>query len=148
MIIDQLKNASQYFGAHPRLESAFKYLRNTDLAKIEAGRYEIQGTDIFVLVQNYDSKAKEKGRWEAHRKYIDIQYVYKGTELIGYAPIDTLQAGAYDEGKDFWEFKGDGVFVKVQAGAFVVLFPQDGHMPGIAVSAPEPVKKIVIKVKV
>jgi YhcH/YjgK/YiaL family protein len=148
MIIDHLKNASPYFGAHPRLESAFKYLRNTDLGKIEAGRYEIQGTDVFVLVQNYDTKAKEKGRWEAHRKYIDIQYVYKGTELIGYANIDRLQPGAYDEGKDFWELKGEGDFVKAPAGTFLVLFPQDGHMPGIAVSGPEPVKKIVVKVRV
>jgi YhcH/YjgK/YiaL family protein len=148
MIIDQLKNASQYFGTHPRLESAFKYLRNTDLGKIEAGRYEIQGADLFVLVQNYDSKAREKGRWEAHRKYIDIQYVYKGTELIGYANIDALQAGTYDDAKDFWEFKGNGDFLKVAAGTFLVLFPQDGHMPGIAVSGSEPVKKIVVKVRV
>ena len=148
MIIDQLKNASTCFGAHPRLEAAFRYLRETDLAKIEAGRYEIQGADIFALVQNYDTKAREKGRWEAHRKYIDIQYVYRGTELIGYANIDALKAGTYDEAKDFWEFKGDGDFLKAQAGTFLVLFPQDGHMPGIAVSGPEPVKKIVVKARV
>ncbi len=148
MIIDQLKNAPQYFGTHPRLESAFQYLRNTDLGKIEAGRYEIQGADLFVLVQNYDSKAREKGRWEAHRKYIDIQYVYKGTELIGYANIDALQAGTYDDAKDFWEFKGNGDFLKVAAETFLVLFPQDGHMPGIAASGSEPVKKIVVKVRV
>jgi YhcH/YjgK/YiaL family protein len=146
MIIDQLKNAALYFGTHARMEQAFRYLQKTDFSKIDPGKYEIEGTNLFALIQQYDTKAKEKGRWEAHRKYIDVQYVFSGTELFGYAHLGQLQSVAFDEAKDFHELKGSGDFLRVPAGMFLVLFPHDAHMPGISVSAPEPVKKVVVKV--
>jgi YhcH/YjgK/YiaL family protein len=148
MIIDQLKNAALYLGIHPRMGDAFRYLQKTDFSKIEPGRYEIDGANLFALVQQYDTKAEEKGRWEAHRKYIDVQYVYSGKELFGYTDLEQLQSVAYDEAKDFHELKGKGDFLQVPAGTFLILFPQDAHMPGISVSPPQPVKKIVVKVRI
>jgi YhcH/YjgK/YiaL family protein len=146
MVIDQLKNAALYLGTHPRIGEAFRYLQKTDFSKVEPGRYEIDGTNVFALVQQYDTKAKKKGRWETHRKYIDVQYVFSGMELFGYADTERLESVAYDEGKDFHEWKGNGDFLQVPAGTFLILFPQDAHMPGISVSASQPVKKIVMKV--
>ena len=146
MIIDQLKNAALYFGTHFRMEEALRYLQKTDFSKVEPGKYEIDEANIFALIQQYDTKAKEKGRWEAHRKYIDVQYVFSGTELFGYHDLGLMQSVAYDEAKDFHELKGSGDFLRVPAGMFLVLFPHDAHMPGISVSAPQPVKKIVVKV--
>jgi YhcH/YjgK/YiaL family protein len=92
----------------------------------------------------------EKGRWEAHRKYIDVQYVHRGAELFGYASLRELKAGSYDEAKDFLSLQGGemGDFFRVGEGTFVVLFPQDGHMPGMAISTPQPVKKFVVKVAI
>ncbi len=148
MIIDQLSNASSYAGINKRLAAAFDYLRKTDLSKVEPGTYEVDGRKVYVLVQQYDAKTKEKGRWEAHRKYIDVQYVYKGEERFGYANLLDLKAGTYDEDKDFLSLQGEekGDFFVVREGTFVILFPQDGHMPGIAVTSPQPVKKFVVKV--
>ena len=148
MIIDQLSNAYSYVGINQRLDAAFDYLRKTDLSKVEPGTYEIDGRKIYVMVQQYDTKTKEKGRWEAHRKYIDVQYVHKGEERFGYSNLLDLRAGAYDEAKDFLSLQGEenGDFFVVREGAFVILFPQDGHMPGIAVTSPRPVKKFVVKV--
>ena len=146
MVIDQLKNAALYLGTHARMEEAFRYLQKTDFREIEPGKYEIDGTNVFALIQQYETKAKEKGRWEAHRKYIDVQYVFSGTELFGYTNTERLQSIAYDEVKDFHELKGNGDFLQVPAGTFLLLFPQDAHMPGISVSPPQPVKKIVVKV--
>ena len=147
MIIDQLKNAPLYFGVNKGLATAFQYLQNTDLTKVPPGKYEIDGSNVYALVQEYETKSKEKGRWESHRRYLDVQYVFKGVEQIGYANLEQLQAGEYDEAKDFWALSGEGDFLVVRAGTFVILAPQDGHMPGIAVSSPQPVKKIVVKVR-
>ena len=85
MIIDQIKNSSLYFGVNKGLTTAFHYLQNTDLSKIEPGRYEIDGSNVYALVQQYETKAKEKGRWEAHRRYMDVQYLVRGVELFGFS---------------------------------------------------------------
>ena len=146
MVIDHLKNASLYFGMHPRMADAFRYLQKTDFSKVEPGRQEIDGTNLFALIQTYDPKPREKGRWEAHRKYIDVQFVLSGSELIGYAPLDCLSSVSFDEAKDFHELKGDGDFLQAAGGTFLILFPHDAHMPGIAGPASRPVKKIVVKI--
>lgn len=148
MIIDHLKNASQYVGTDKRLAAALRYLQDTDLASVPPGRYEIDGSDVFALVQEYDSKLKEKGYWEAHRQYIDVQYVAKGAELMGYAHLDRLRPGAYDATRDFLPLEGEGDFFEVREGTFVILSSQDAHMPGIALTLPQPVKKVVVKVRV
>ena len=111
---------------------------------------EIDGRKVYVMVQQYETKPMEKGRWEAHRKYIDVQYVHQGAELFGYANLQDLKAGSYDEAKDFLLLQGEGKgdFFRVGEGTFVILFPQDGHMPGMAISTPQPVKKFVVKVAI
>jgi len=148
MIIDQLQNASMYYGLGPRVEKGLRYLQETDFEAAEPGRHEIEGDDVFALVQEYDSKLREEGFWEAHRQYVDVQYVAAGAEHMGYAPVERLQAGAYDAEKDFLKLDGDGEFLKVRAGTFVIMAPQDAHMPGMAIAAPQPVKKVVVKARV
>lgn len=147
MIIDHLKHASQYLGGDKRLSAALRYLQDTDLASVPPGKYEIDGSDVFAIVQEYDSKPKEKGYWEAHRQYIDVQYVARGAELMGYAHLDRLKSGQYDETRDFLPLEGEGNFFEVREGTFVILSSQDAHMPGIAVTVPQPVKKVVVKVR-
>jgi len=147
MIIDHLKNASQYAGADKRLVAALQYLQDTDLHSVPPGRYEIEGSDVFALVQEYESKPKNQGKWEAHRQYIDVQYVARGAELMGYAHLDRLKPGAYDASRDFLPLEGEGDFFEMREGTFVILSSQDAHMPGIAVPLPQPVKKVVVKVR-
>jgi len=146
MVIDDLKNSALYLGMHPRMKDAFRYLQKTDFSRIDPGRHEIGGADLFALIQQYDPKPREKARWEAHRKYIDVQYVLSGSEFFGYAPLERLNSVAYDESKDFHELKGEGDFLYVPAGTFLILFPRDAHMPGIAGPGSQPVKKIVVKI--
>ncbi len=98
MIIDQLNNVQSGFypalfsaadesGLAQRLSAGFAYLQNADLAGLEPGRVEIDGDQVFAFVQEYTSKPMEQGRWEAHVKYIDIQYIVSGEEQIGYANV-------------------------------------------------------------
>lgn len=147
MIIDQLKNISLYFGINENLTIALRYLQNINLSNISPGRYEIDGSKIYALIQKYETKPREKGLWEAHQLYTDIQYIARGSELIGYANVDDLKDIKYDADKDFLLLQGDGDFFEVQDGTFVIFMPQDAHRPGISVSASQTVEKIVLKVR-
>lgn len=147
MVFDNVKNSSLYDGLGERIQTALEYLRSNDFEKFEPGRYEIDGENIFAMVQSYNSKKMEEGFWEAHRKYIDIQYVFKGTERMGFENIRNMKmAGEYDKEKDFSLFEGEGGFIEVKAGEFVIFYPQDIHMPGIAPKEPDKVQKVVVKV--
>lgn len=147
MIVDHIDNAHLYYGLGPRFEKALRYLAETDLAGTAPERYDLDGDDLFALVQEYQSKPRAEGFWEAHRKYADVQFVVSGAEHMGYAPIASLQAGEYDGEKDFLKLGGDGAFIEMGAGTFIILHPQDAHMPGMAITSPEPVKKVVVKVR-
>jgi YhcH/YjgK/YiaL family protein len=100
------------------------------------------------MLQNYTSKPREQGFWEAHRRYLDLQVMIEGVELIGYANITHLSQATYDPVKDFLPLFGQGNFLTLQNGSFALLFPQDAHMPGIAHAIPAPVKKLVIKISI
>ena len=148
MIMDRLSHASEYVGSNKRIAAGLRYLQQTDLTKVAPGKYEIDGENVFALVQEYETKPMEKGRWEAHRQYMDIQYVAAGEERMGYTNLDHLKAGEYDATKDFLPLEGAGDFLRMTAGMFVIFAPQDAHMPGMVVDTPKPVKKVVVKVRV
>lgn len=131
---------------------ALKYLEQNDLKELENGRYDILGDDIYVNIQDYTSKPETQGKWEAHRKYIDIQIMVKGSEKIGVGEIDNFQTSeAYDEGKDleFLSATNDNYqFINMNENDFIILYPQDVHMPQIALNTPSYVKKAVVKISI
>lgn len=147
MIIDTLKNAGLYQALGVNIGKALDYLAATDFSAVEPGRYDLDGDNLFALVQRYDTKPHEKGVWEAHRRYIDVQYVASGIETMGYAHIDDLsETQAYSAEKDYLLLAGAGDFVTVRAGVFVVFFPQDAHMPCLTCKSASSVQKVVVKV--
>ena len=160
MIIDQLKNVNAGFyvnllssqggdpGLAQRIKAAFDYLQSADLENAAPGKVEIDGNRVFALIQEYNTKPSTQGFWEAHRQYLDVQYVVKGLEHMGFANVEQLTPGPYDASKDFLPIEGSGSFVLLPAGMFTIFMPQDGHMPGIAVNEPQPVKKVVVKVAI
>jgi YhcH/YjgK/YiaL family protein len=150
MIIDRIKNASLYFGVHERLAAGLRWLQAQDAAKLTPGRHELDGSNLFVLVSEYETKPKDQGKWEAHKRYFDIQYLIEGREAIGYAELGACKLGTYDEAKDLQPIaEAPGDFLNLRAGMFMILAPQDAHMPGLAaMGSPEQVKKAVVKVLV
>ena len=145
MIFDRLSNSSLYTSIHPRLKQAFHYLQTTDLTKLSPGRIDLDGDALYVLVQEYFPKPVSEGKWEAHRRYADVQYMLQGCERIDHGLIDHMLLGEYDPEKDFQALSGQGQTMLLEAGSFVVFFPQDAHMPGLATGKSELVKKIVFK---
>lgn len=147
MILDTLQNAHLYYGLGTRFITAFEYLKQTDFEKVEKGKYEI-GEDIFAIVNEYDTVDTAGELMESHRKYIDVQYIVKGAELVGH---DFLQektpSRAYDEAADYMLFAEQPVFFsRLDQGNFAVFFPSDLHMPNIKIDEPVAVKKVVIKI--
>ena len=136
MIYDKLDNLETYAPISERLAKGLQLLRTTDFSAMEDGKYEVDGKSLFFMLQSYDSKPVND-RPEAHRKYIDIQYLLKGEEYIGVAPLSemTEEVSANPDG-DIWFYHGPVTNVKIGNGKFAVLFPQDAHAPGIAVELP------------
>lgn len=149
MIIDKLSNSHLYSGLGERINTAFTYLKETDFSKIQLGKYEIDGDNVFALVNEYNTKDESDGKLEAHKKYIDVQFVVKGKELMGYAPLENQKIiDDYNEQNDITFFSGEKSFTQVDEGMFAIFFPTDVHLPGIKVNESAYVKKVVIKVKV
>jgi YhcH/YjgK/YiaL family protein len=150
MIADVLKNRQIYENISPRMKTALEYISSTDFSGIEPGKYELDGKNLFALVQAYESIPAEQGKWECHRNYIDIQYIVEGVEMIGCNHIDKMKVSVeYNPEKDIAFLKGDGDFITFSAGAYGIFFPEDAHMPKIAPGNIQgAVKKVVIKIRI
>lgn len=148
MIFDRTANFYLYTALSPLLARAFDYIRAMDLSALAPGHHTIDGTNLYCIVSEYTTKPEAQGKWEAHRKYIDLQYMVRGTECIGFGPAARMIPGVYDPEKDFALLEGRGDFLTVHEGDFMALWPQDAHMPGIAAGGPESVKKAVFKIRV
>ena len=148
MIYDTLAHIQAYQGIHPGVYRGLELLRDTDFSRLEDRRYEVDGEDLYFFLQSYDSKPVNDTP-EAHRKYIDIQFLIQGEEKIGVAPLEdmTEEVEAHPD-RDLWLYHGPASASFVLEGdKFVVAFPGDAHAPCIAVDAPEQVHKVVVKVK-
>lgn len=149
MIYDSLKHLEAYGGVHPGVMRGLELLRDTDFSVMEDGRYEIDGDNLFILLQSYETR-RENDTPEAHRNYIDIQYLISGAEKMGVGPLEemTSEAEARPEG-DIWFYHGPLSEILLAGDRFAALWPGDAHAPGIAVDGkPAPCRKCVVKVKV
>ncbi|WP_369461599.1 YhcH/YjgK/YiaL family protein [Thermoclostridium stercorarium] len=69
-------------GFASRFQKAFRFIREFHQNEKEDGRYEIDGNDVYALVQSYTTLPSDQCKWESHDKYIDIQYIVRGKEII------------------------------------------------------------------
>lgn len=147
MIIDHIDNAGRYAALHPGLKKAFDFLRRDDLDQLKPGTYEIEGRRIYAMIQDYNTKAPETARWEAHWKYADVQSPVRGRELIGYGVAGRMGAVLEeDRERDVWFMDGEGDFLSVGTGEFMVFWPGESHRPSVADGPVASVRKVVIKI--
>jgi len=149
MILDNIKNLNLYSFSNPGIIKAFDFIIKSDFDNLNDGRYDIAGDNVYALVNTYDTKELKDSFWEAHKKYIDVQFVAKGKELMGYLSFNGQKIyKEYDSEKDFMLFDEEPSFIKFTENMFAILFPDDLHMPGIKFVESSQVRKIVIKVRV
>lgn len=151
MLLAHLDNAATFYPISTHVAKALQWLEThkNELAGMENGRYDIDGDDVYAIVNSYDTKPAEECGWEAHHVYCDIHYSVSGNERIGYAWIGQMtESKPYDDEKDYLLFTGSGDFVAVREGMFCLLRPEDVHAPGaFADGVSEFLKKVVIKLK-
>jgi len=148
MITDKIKNIDLYCGLSDRISKAIDFLHKTDFTNLEPQKIIIDGKNIFAILAEYQTKEIQNCKLEAHRKYIDIQYIISGSELIGYAPFNNQTViEEYDKEKDVIFFDGETSLMRLDTGMFAVFFPDDLHKPCIqAAGNSELVKKVVVKI--
>ncbi len=149
MIADKLSNAPMYYRLGERLKKGLQYIQNTDFSKVENGKYQLDGDTIFAAVSRYTTKPEAEANTENHRNYIDIQFIAKGNEKIGYTPFKgQVPKEPYNPEKDIAFYNCPVSFITMEEGSFAIFFPNDIHTPCVAIGSPEEVTKVVVKVKV
>jgi biofilm protein TabA len=151
MIVADLKHIDRQCVMTDDMKKAVDFLRLRGIHELPDGRVELDSDRVFALVQRYETMQTPAPRFEAHRKYIDVQYIVSGEEIIGWTPMERMAiTEAYDEEKDvcFGEEPVEWTPVHLRAGQLAVLFPEDGHAPKMAATTPVRVMKIVVKVAV
>lgn len=146
MIVDILRAAEYYFDVYPGLEAGFAFISDVFGTDIEDGEYEIDGRRVYAIVSSAEGVGEGSVRLEAHRKYIDIQVCLRGTDAIGWLPVDecTTVLDEYSEDKDI-EFYGDEPlsWINLENNVFAIFFPHDAHAPLASIGK---CRKVVVKV--
>ena len=152
MILDLLKNAKKYAGIHPGVDRALEEMKRFTPDNYGDGRVEVDGDNVFLLLNNYETHPKSESMAEAHRKYIDVMYMVEGSETIYVKNVEKLRCitEEYTEENEALIAKtdDDATAVRLETGYFVVLFPQDAHSPACDADGKQTVKKIIGKVRV
>lgn len=149
MIYDKIDNIELYKGLSEDIYLGLEFLKNAS-SEIECGVHELSPR-VKAIVSEYKTKEVNEYGYEAHKKYIDIQYLLKGSEKICCLPIEQLkETKPYSETNDaaFYTANTKPVEITLGNSFFAIFYPQDGHMPGLSNNANVDVKKVVVKVAI
>ena len=145
-----LGNENKYDITAPKFQTAFAFLKRSNLAKLSDGWYELDN-GVRASVQHYTTFPAADLDFETHVHYFDIQYMVSGQEMIGVVNAKGLTVKVpYDKDNDI-EFYNEPTFsgnVFMRTGDYIILAPEDAHKPKCAAGTPMPVAKIVVKVPV
>ena len=140
----------KYALTHPRFALAFEEVKKILAEGIEDGKHIIDGDNLFVNVMSYESKPTDNSVFEVHKKYIDIQVVLEGEEIIGFDALEALEVTKpYSDEADCMLCALGNTYdpIKFCKGKITIIFPEEPHAPGIAINnTPSKVKKAIFKV--
>jgi YhcH/YjgK/YiaL family protein len=149
MILDKIENAGLYKTINPLLAEGLKFIVENDFSQIEPGKFFLKDQLLYAMINDYETKPKEQCKLEAHRKYIDIQFIVSGEEQIGYTSLRNQKPiEEYNPEKDVVFFEDEISLFKLTKGNFAIFFPDDLHQPGIISRNVANVRKVVVKVAV
>lgn len=148
MIYDVLKNLRLYANLSGGLRAVCAFVENNEITALADGRYELEN-GVYAMVGTHDMRTA--GKYEAHRRYADLQLILQGSEIIEYAYLsDMTNAGAYDESGDSILFDCDPqskICLKMLPLRFALLFPEDAHKPLMHLNDQQS-RKIIFKIPV
>jgi len=146
------KNKNQILNLNARYFcKACDIIENYNFTNIDDGKYEEDGLDFYYLIKTYKTNSiKQEVYAEAHREYIDFQYILYGAELFGYAEYENSKQtiSDYDIEKDievFSSISNESFFI-LKKDMFVIFYPNEIHRPGIARDEIRSVRKVIFKI--
>jgi YhcH/YjgK/YiaL family protein len=151
--INQKELYTQYHNNKIYWDEAFNFLKTHDVKTLAPGKYNIDSGNVFAIVSEGVSKIKDSVLWEAHRDFNDLQYIISGKAEMGITPIDDPNVKItvpYSKEEDIQHFtvnEGDKYY-PADSSTFFIFSPKEMHRPAIRVDGGNPIKKIVIKVRV
>jgi biofilm protein TabA len=148
MILDTLALADRYLVLHPLFARAFDFLRSTNLGALEPGMHEIQGKQLFAIVEACTGRTRAEAKLECHRRYIDIQLVLEGVDEMGWKPLAECAdpVTEYDAARDIRFFNdAPASWIATPPGSFCLFFPDDAHAPLVSAGL---IRKVVVKIAV
>lgn len=148
MIIDKLENISKY---NIISQKVIDFL-NTLTEETETGHYEID-ENSYANIDVYETKSYENCKFEAHKKYIDIQMLLFGVEELDFMSVEGLSVSdEYDSKRDIIFFQNPDKLadrVILQSGKFAIIHPHEAHKPQMNINGlSHTVKKVVVKILV
>lgn len=148
MIFDKIENLPFYASLFSGSEAVVRFLSEAMVKTPAPGKYELDGQNVYVNIQEYAPKSFNPDKLEYHRKYIDIQLLLEGREELYYAPLDGLDTVIeYNAEKDYGLNRiptpEAGTKFELSRGNFVLLFPGEGHLPCVGDPAEHVVKAVV-----
>lgn len=132
MILDHIKNSHLYYSLNPYFESVFRRLNSVSEIDFQKDKEELDGSHCFLLYFDMEGKGRDGVKLECHQRYLDIHFVIKGSDLMGYKETSLCKEVDTDdmEKKDYKLFKDKPVSeVLINEGYFAVVFPGDAHAP-------------------
>lgn len=152
MIVLDKEHISKYLGMDARLDDGLKMIADGLVENQTDGKY-VDSDRMYHSIETYQTKAHEDARWEAHDRYIDIQYLRAGQERIDVLVSRAgLKETERNEDADLMFYESEdsvnGNQVYMKAGMLAVFYPDDVHRPGVCLDQTETVEKIVFKIKV
>ncbi len=148
MIADKIENAHLYAPLSPAIAKGLELLKDPTLAEKEDGKYELDGDNMFYMIQRYPTKNKADARFEAHKNYIDIQAILEGQETIGCANTgDLTVTEPYKPDVMFMADPETFTELELPKGTFAIFFPADAHKPCYKSAGQSNILKAVIKIK-
>ena len=150
MIADNVKNKKSYEALNRGFEMIFDFIEKAMNEELPAGRYELDGSKVYALVQEY-TPAKEPEFFEAHKKYIDLQCVICGKERMEVAEVSACTVtDPYEDARDAAFLSSNELkhTLEMGVGDFAVFFPEDAHRPCLILEPDCKVRKVVGKIAV
>lgn len=147
MIFGNIKNLNEFDFLEDDIKRCFEYAKNNDLAGYEKGSYEIDGSNLFVNIVEYETTIPENRFWEAHRNYLDLHLMLNGTEQIDVNFINNMEQKEFVEKDDFLPLEGEkNSNVILNNGDFLICYPNDAHRTAILVEEFSKIKKAIFKI--
>lgn len=151
MITSTLNNLALYKNIHLNLAKAIAYIQDTKFEEIMPGKYEVEGEEIFYMVNEYSTKPAGECEPERHRIYTDIQFMTGGVEKFGYTAFtNQLPSTGFlpDSDVAFYNIPANKInYITLVPGEFIIFFPTDIHQPEVLADVSMLVRKVVFKIK-